>query len=154
MNGRRGLLHHQNIIVSNVARSAPFYAAMLGYLGYELSGSHRGEGHEYDDWRRNDLDAPHEFGIGGVSPEYVDVPYRHGAVGHHTHVAFNAADRADVDRFYADVLVPLEQQGLCRVEDPPGDCPEYGEPYYATFFYDPDGLKYEFVFTAARHRRK
>jgi hypothetical protein len=25
-------------------------------------------------------------------------------------------------------------------------CPEYCQGYYATFFFDPDGLKYEFVF--------
>jgi hypothetical protein len=48
-------------------------------------------------------------------------------------------------RFYHDVLIPLVKQGLCTMEDPPCDCPEHGEGYYATFFFDPDGLKYEFV---------
>ena len=33
------------------------------------------------------------------------------------------------------------------VEDPPIDCPEYGEGYYATFFFDPDGIKLEITYT-------
>jgi hypothetical protein len=53
--------------------------------------------------------------------------------------------RSDADGFYEKVLRPLELEGLCTVEDPPCDCPEYDEGYYATFFFDPDGLKFEFV---------
>ncbi len=33
------------------------------------------------------------------------------------------------------------------VEDPPVDCPEYREGYYATFFFDPDGIKLEVTYT-------
>jgi catechol 2,3-dioxygenase-like lactoylglutathione lyase family enzyme len=69
------------------------------------------------------------------------------AVGRFNHFAFAAADRADVDRFYQDVLAPLAKAGLAEIEDPPVDCPEYAVGYYATFFFDPDGIKYEVVFT-------
>jgi hypothetical protein len=34
MNPHRGLLHHLNINVSNVLRSALFYGPVLRYLGY------------------------------------------------------------------------------------------------------------------------
>jgi hypothetical protein len=34
------------------------------------------------------------------------------------------------------------------------ECPEYDEGYYATFFFDPDGLKFEFVVNEARDRRR
>ncbi|MEO6875897.1 MAG: VOC family protein [Opitutaceae bacterium] len=150
----RGLLHHLNIKVSNLKRSAPFYAAVLGNLGYEQSGSHYGEDYSYEDWKRWDSDNPHEIGIGQASPALAHVPYQRGAMGHHDHIAFCALDRADVDRFYAEVLVPLEKVGLCTVEDPPCDCPEYGDGYYATFFLDPDGLKYEFVINPNHLRKK
>jgi hypothetical protein len=50
-----------------------------------------------------------------------------------------------VDRFYREVLRPLAKDGLCIIKDAPCDCPEYDEGDYATFFTDPDGLKYEFV---------
>jgi catechol 2,3-dioxygenase-like lactoylglutathione lyase family enzyme len=137
----RGILHHLIITVSSVARSGPFYTAVLSHLGYELSGSSK----RFQDWKRWDLDSPHELSIVEASANMTGVPYAKGAVGHHHHLAFCALDRADVDRFHADVLVPLEARGLCTIEAAPCDCPEYGDGYYATFFRDPDGLKYEFV---------
>jgi len=177
MNPHRGLLHHLIITVSDVRRASLFYGAMFRYLGYELSSSSYGAGHDYEDWKRWDLDTPHEIGIGQADPKLAAVPHVRGAVGHHHHLAFCAADRADVDRFHAAVrsttitlspgerancrraavLVPLAVQGLCTIEDPPCDCPEYGAGYYATFFTDPDGLKYELVvnpnFLAAKAAR-
>ena len=141
----RGLLHHQIITVSNVQRSSRFYGPMFRHLGYELAGSHYSDNHSYEDWKRWDLDTPHEISIVQANPALASVPHQRGAVGHHHHLAFCALDRNDVDRFHAEVLVPLEKEGLCTIEDSPCDCPEYGEGYYATFFRDPDGLKYEFV---------
>ncbi|NBB81085.1 MAG: hypothetical protein GVY36_16870 [Verrucomicrobia bacterium] len=133
------------INVSDVQRSSPFYTAMFRYFGYELSGSDYGQDYSYEDWKRWDLDTPHEISICQVRQRDVDVPHRRGALGHHDHIAFCAEDRDDVDRFYHEILLPLADSGQCIIEDPPCDCPEYGEGYYATYFTDPDGLKYEFV---------
>jgi len=149
----RGLLHHLIITVSDVNRASPFYGAMFRHLGYELNGSSHEGDHRYEDWKRWDLDTPHEISIVQGDPALAGVKHQRGAVGHHHHLAFCALDRADVDRFYAEVLAPLEKQGHCTVEDPPCDCPEYGEGYYATFFHDPDGLKYEYVINP-NHLRK
>jgi predicted lactoylglutathione lyase len=134
-----------NIVVSDVGRSTPFYDAVLSYLGYERGDSSG----RFAEWKRWDLGTPHEICIMQVKDEKRDVRHVRGAVGQHEHVAFCAADRADVDRFYAEVLRPLEAAGGCVVEDAPVECPEYDEGYYATFFFDPDGLKYEFVVNEA-----
>ena len=150
MNPHRGLLHHLIIVVSDVSRSARFYGAVLGYLGYDQGDSGAG----FVDWKRWDLGTPHEISIVQAADEYRGIRHVRGAVGHHHHLAFCAADRADVDRFYAEVLRPFEARGDCVVEDPPGECTEYDEGYYATFFYDPDGLKFEFVVNEARDRRR
>lgn len=149
----RGLLHHLIITVSDVKRASPFYGAMFRHLGYELNGSQHEGAHRFEDWKRWDWDMPHEISIGQADPKLAGVNHRRGAVGHHHHLAFCALDRADVDRFHAEVLVPMQVKGLCRIEDAPCDCPEYGEGYYATFFTDPDGLKYEFVINP-NHLRK
>ena len=146
----RGLLHHLIINVSDVSRASPFYGGMFRYLGYELAGSQYGEDYEYEDWRRTDLETPHEISIVTANPAFAEVRHYRGAVGHHHHLAFCAADREDVDRFHEEVLVPLAAKGLCTISDAPCDCPEYGEHYYATFFSDPDGLKYEFVVTGSQ----
>jgi glyoxylase I family protein len=141
MPNHRGLLHHLIIRVSNVTRSSLFYGPVFRYLGYELAGL----SDRYEDWKRWDLDTPHEISIVQADLSLASVRHVRGAVGQHDHLAFCAESREDVDRFYVDVLVGLEKSGLCAIEDPPCDCPEYGEGYYATFFTDPDGLKYEFV---------
>lgn len=137
----RGLLHHLIITVSDMERSSRFYRPVFRYLGYELSGHDE----RYEDWKRWELDTPHEISIVAGNPALKDVPHQRGATGHHHHLAFAAADRADIDTFYKEVLLPLQAEGLCTIEDPPCDCPEYDDGYYATFFSDPDGLKYEFV---------
>lgn len=152
MNPHRGLLHHLIITVSSVSRSSAFYGGMFRHFGYELADSQYGEGYEYQDWKRSDLDFPHEISIVKADPSLAEVPHRKGAVGHHHHLAFCALDREDVDKFYSQVLLPLAKEGLCSIEDAPCDCPEYGEGYYATFFKDLDGLKYEFV-TNPNHRK-
>lgn len=154
MNTHRGLLHHQSIVVSDLRRSSPFYRGIFQYFGYELTGSDLDGEWPFEEFKRWDLDTPHEFDICQSRPEQASIKHVRWAVGHHHHTAFCAADREDVDRFYATVLAPLEKEGLCRVEDPPCDCPEYGEGYYATFFSDPDGLKYEFVINANFFRKK
>ena len=141
----RGLLHHQSIVVTSVKASHPFYSAVFTYFGYELVGSQYGDGHEYEDWKPWRLDTPHEISIVKADPEFAALKHQKGAVGQHHHMAFCAESREDVDRFYTEVLIPLEKAGHCTIQDPPIDCPEYGEGYYATFFLDPDGLKYEFV---------
>lgn len=150
----RGLLHHQVIVVTSVTASHPFYSSMFSYLGYELVDSQYGDAHEFEDWKPWRLDAPHEISIVKADSQLANVKHQKGAVGHHHHMAFCAESREDVDRFYTDVLTPLEQQGHCNVENPPDDCPEYGVGYYATFFCDPDGLKYEFVINPNYLRKK
>jgi catechol 2,3-dioxygenase-like lactoylglutathione lyase family enzyme len=135
-----------NINVSDIKRSSAFYGQVLSYLDYERADY----GHEgrwlFEDWKRWLEGTPHEITI-IESGKGLDHAHNRGSVGHHNHIAFCASDRADVDGLYHEVLVPLEKKGVCTIEDPPCDCPEYGEGYYATFFFDPDGLKYEFVHT-------
>jgi catechol 2,3-dioxygenase-like lactoylglutathione lyase family enzyme len=143
----KGLLHHMIINVTDVKLASPFYTGMFGYFGYELADSEYGEEYGYEDWKRWDLDTPHEISICQVRAPNRGIPHRRGALGHHCHIAFCALDREDVDRFHTEVLVPLAAAGHCAIEDKPCECPEYCQGYYATFFTDPDGLKYEYVFT-------
>jgi glyoxylase I family protein len=150
----RGLLHHLIIRVSDVKRASPFYSGMFGYFGYELADSLYGTDYAYEDWKRWDLDTPHEISICQVRPPHTDTPHHRGAVGHHDHLAFCAENRDDVDRFHREILVPLAGRGICTIEDAPCGCPEYGEGYYATFFTDPDGLKYEFVINPNHLKQK
>jgi catechol 2,3-dioxygenase-like lactoylglutathione lyase family enzyme len=57
------------------------------------------------------------------------------------HLAFRADSRAEVDRLHDEI----KATGAAIVA-PPREYPEYTPPgYYAFFFKDPDGIKYEVV---------
>ena len=124
------------------------------YLGYERTDCEHDGDHPYEDWKRWELDTPHEISIVQADPAIPFDRHERRGVGRINHVAFCATDREDVDGLYSEVLVVLEKVGYCVVEDPPCDCPEYGEGYYATFFFDPDGLKYEYVVNPNFLRKK
>ncbi|MDP2376243.1 VOC family protein, partial [Reyranella sp.] len=66
-------------------------------------------------------------------------PHDRYSAGLH-HLAFHAADRADVDRAHA----VMKEKGAV-ILDAPADYPQYGVGYYAVFVADPDGLKLEVV---------
>jgi catechol 2,3-dioxygenase-like lactoylglutathione lyase family enzyme len=56
------------------------------------------------------------------------------------HLAFRADSRTDVDRLHSE----LKTIGATIVSEP-RLYPEYGADYYALFFKDPEGIKYEIV---------
>jgi catechol 2,3-dioxygenase-like lactoylglutathione lyase family enzyme len=56
------------------------------------------------------------------------------------HLALKARDRATVDELHAHLVSAGH-----TVLDPPAFYPQYGTPYYALFFADPDGTKLEVV---------
>jgi catechol 2,3-dioxygenase-like lactoylglutathione lyase family enzyme len=66
-------------------------------------------------------------------------PHDRYSAGLH-HIAFHAADRADVDRAHG----LMEEQGAV-ILDAPADYPQYGIGYCAVLVADPDGLKLEVV---------
>jgi glyoxylase I family protein len=129
-------IHHLDLVVTDVERSAQFYSGLLGLLGWsgvlELPGE-RGEQIWYlqaqDTW----------IGLREKQSEAHPVPYDRYAVGVH-HVAFEAGSREVVDTCWQWVL----QQGTAT-ESAPKEFPHYVEGYYAAFFYDPDGIKIEVV---------
>ena len=59
------------------------------------------------------------------------------------HLAFRAESRAEVDRLHSEL------KGIgATIVSPPREYPEYTPPgYYALFFKDPEGIKYEIVCT-------
>ncbi len=123
---------HVDLTVNDIGRSEPFYAKVLGELGFrrvEESGSGS---------------VIFANGITSVavrppSPAARGQRFDRYRVGLH-HLALRAARRDDVDAFHAWLL----REGI-DVLDAPAEYPEYGEDYYAVFFTDPDGMKLELV---------
>jgi catechol 2,3-dioxygenase-like lactoylglutathione lyase family enzyme len=120
------MLHHLSFGTTNLARSAAFYDAVLAALGYARV------------WA-DDTAVGYGYPGGG---DKLAIKLRSGGVvpGSGFHVAFAAADREGVARFYE---AALEYGG--KDNGPPGLRPQYGENYYAAFVFDPDGYAIEAV---------
>ena len=120
-------IDHLVIRVSDVEQSKAFYKKVLGALGFKLK-------YDYGDtfgWSNGKT----LFWIGQADPEGRKHKHRTGNVGFH-HYAFELSKRKDVDDFHE----ALEKYGV-EVIDPPADY--YAGGYYAVYFLDPDGLKFE-----------
>lgn len=132
------VLHHLRINVADLSRTRAFYEPILSWLGFRDIGAHYGQFGELERLR---------YAKGGFILLFSRAShagaYELTKVGLH-HLAFSVSTREDVNRFYHEILLQLP--GI-DIQDPPVDCPEYREGYYATFFYDPDGIKLEVTYT-------
>jgi catechol 2,3-dioxygenase-like lactoylglutathione lyase family enzyme len=120
-------IDHLVISVGDFERSKAFYKNVLGFLGFKLK-------HEYADmagWSNGTT----LFWIAAADAQGKKRPHRKGDIGFH-HYAFELSKRADVDELYG----ALKKFGV-EVTDPPDDYYEGG--YYAVYFRDPDGMRFE-----------
>jgi glyoxylase I family protein len=134
----RGVVHHIDLTVRDLEVSAPFYEALLGFLGYARIKQEPGL-HVWDLARDGEI-------MSGVALRVARSARHHDrySAGLH-HLAFHASDRADVD----DAHALMKEKGA-TILDAPAEYPQYGAGYYAVFLSDPDGLKLEVVhFVAA-----
>ncbi|MEM7129432.1 MAG: VOC family protein [Chloroflexota bacterium] len=133
----RGALSHVDLTVTELSRSQVFYDHVLRELGYKPL-PEAGAGSPC--WGIADT-------AGGFFTIALQTASREGSKQKHDryapglhHMAFHADSREDVDDFYKFLLTIGVQ-----VLDPPAEY-TYTEGYYALFFADPDGLKFEVVF--------
>lgn len=125
-------LHHIALTAADLAKTAEFYDATLGPLGYRRT-------HNYESivvW-------------GGQEPEILlypvededTSPHRKGRRGLQ-HLALEVSDRETVERIHDAVVA-----GGWRVVFSPREYPDYADGYFAVFVEDPDGSRWEFLHT-------
>jgi catechol 2,3-dioxygenase-like lactoylglutathione lyase family enzyme len=122
-------LSHITLGASDKAKSAVFYDAVLGTLGYVR--------------REKPKDFPLMYQAEGDPVTiFVGEPFDGNPVtfGNGTHVAFLAETRAQVHAFHA-----LALQNGGTDEGAPGLRPHYAANYYAAYVRDPDGNKLQAV---------
>ncbi|MFM1682423.1 VOC family protein [Aeromonas salmonicida] len=118
-----GLCNWSEIRISYLAASERFYTAILTTLDIPMGGT--GEGYFWaDELFVTAVDSPAALGV---------------LTGRH-HLAFQAQDRAMVDRFYQAALAHGGQDNGA-----PGER-NYHPGYYAAFVLDPDGNNIEAVY--------
>jgi catechol 2,3-dioxygenase-like lactoylglutathione lyase family enzyme len=118
---RGRLIDHLHLVVPDLEASRRFYKAVLGVLGIPL------------------VDGPSFFWTDELFISSPDSPAARGALTGRVHLAFQAPDRATVDRFHPAALAAGGKDN-----GGPGERP-YHPGYYAAFVLDPDGNNIEVV---------
>jgi lactoylglutathione lyase len=126
---RGRLIDHLQLVVKDLGPSRRFYGAVFEALGVPIGG-----------------EGPGFFWADELFISDLTSPASAGATTGRTHVAFQAADRATVERFYkAGLAAGGTDHGA------PGERP-YHPGYYAAFLLDPDGNNVEAVYHGPAQR--
>ena len=132
-------VHHVEFSVLDYDNSIKFYDRMFGWLGYKsfwtLDVGYRST------YYMARFPLPHSYiGIQPAAQGGRLDPEAH-ATGIH-HIALWARSRREVDRFHSEFLLPEN----VAVTDAPTEYPVYAPGYYAVFFVDPTGIRWELAF--------
>jgi catechol 2,3-dioxygenase-like lactoylglutathione lyase family enzyme len=139
------IVDHIEITVRDMSVAVPFYDKLLPLLGFDPGrrGSARIEEHD-----KHVVSYEHpRLGFAITSPlrAFTGETINRRKPGSLHHLAFRAPSRAEVDRLHAEI------EGIgATIVSPPRAYPEYTPAgYYAFYFKDPEGIKYEIVSTAS-----
>jgi catechol 2,3-dioxygenase-like lactoylglutathione lyase family enzyme len=135
------IIDHIQITVRDLAVAEPFYDKFLPILGFDLNRKSRGRvaKHEFDV-----VEYAHPMliiGINSPREQFKDDIIHRRKPGALHHLAFKAGSQDEVDSVY----LQLKEIGANIVEEPKF-FPQHGAHYYAVFFKDPEGIKYEVVY--------
>lgn len=141
----RGSISHIALTVSDLERSTAFYDRVFEFIGFKRV--------EVPESTQQAMRTPLKSWIGpgysiSIRPSRGEFAHRlhdRNAPGFN-HQAFNAESRSDVEKMYA----LLKEMGA-TVLDAPAEYP-YSPGYFAVYFTDPDGLKFEFAYASGYDR--
>ena len=128
------IIDHLNIGVKDVEQSSNFYSAALAPLGLKKF-------FDIDATKTESGERIVGFGKENDRPVFWLVDCQ--TVGTHTHLAFQAGSRQEVDEFYAAAI-----QAGAKDNGKPG-LRFYHKNYYGAFAIDPNGINLEAVFHEA-----
>ena len=135
----RGSISHIALTVSDLERSTEFYNKVFEFIGFKRV--------EVPESIQQAMKTRLKAWIGpgysiSIRPSKGEIAHRlhdRNASGFN-HMAFTAEDRSDVYKMYE-----LLKQIGATVLDAPAEYP-YSPGYFAVYFTDPDGLKFEFAY--------
>jgi len=134
------IIDHIQITVKDLSVAVPFYDKFLPLLGFDIESKVSAVIEEHDFHVVEYTHPLLAFAITSPRAAFVDDTINRRKPGALHHLAFKATSRAEVDRLYLE----LKQVGATIVNNPKL-YPEYGPDYYAIFFKDLEGIKYEIV---------
>ena len=135
------MIDHVQITVKDMRVAEPFYDRLMPLLGFDISAKSSAVIDEHD-FHVVEYNHP-RMALAITSPRsaFATETIHRRRPGALHHLAFRAGSRDEVDRLYGE----LQRIGATIV-CPPREYPQYSPPgYYAVFFKDPEGIKYEIV---------
>jgi catechol 2,3-dioxygenase-like lactoylglutathione lyase family enzyme len=137
------IIDHIQITVKDMDVAVPFYDKLLPLLGFDLQRRTSAVLEDHDFYVVEYSHPLLAFAITSPRTAFRGDTIHRRKPGALHHLAFKAESRAEVDRLYSE----LKQVGAIIVSEP-REYPEYTpEHYYALFFKDLEGIKYEIVCT-------
>jgi glyoxylase I family protein len=141
----RGSISHIALTVSDLERSSAFYDRVFEFIGFKRV--------EVPESTQQAMKTRLQAWVGqgysiSIRPSKGDFAHRlhdRNAPGFN-HLAFAAKDRSDVEKLHA----LLKEMGA-TILDAPAEYP-YSPGYFAVYFTDPDGLKFEFAYAPSYDR--
>lgn len=135
------IIDHIQITVKDMRIAVPFYDQLMPLLGFDIQRRVDAVIEEHD---FHVVEYSHDllaFAITSPRKAFVDGSICRRKPGALHHLAFKAESRAEIDRLYPEI-----QRIGAEVVNQPKVYPEYGQGYYALFFKDLEGIKYEIVY--------
>jgi len=141
------IIDHIAITVKDLAVAEPFYDKLMPILGFNLDLKFKGTVPEHE---MEVIEYCHPlllFSIGSPRKAFKDDTIHRRKPGALHHLAFQAQSRNEVDK----LSLKIKEIGATIV-DAPKFYPQHGESYYALFFKDLEGIKYEIVYEEGREK--
>jgi catechol 2,3-dioxygenase-like lactoylglutathione lyase family enzyme len=135
------IIDHIQITVKDLDKAEPFYDKFLPILGFDLGRKSKGRVVKHDFEVIEYFHPLLIFGINSPREAFKEEIVHRRKPGALHHLAFKAESKEEVDR-----LSLLIKEIDAHIVEGPQFFPQHGEHYYAVFFKDPDGIKYEIVF--------
>ena len=135
------IIDHIQITVKDLDQAEAFYDKLMPLLGFDLNRKTKGTvaKHEF-----SVIEYSHPlliFAINSPREAFKNETVHRRKPGALHHLAFKASSREEVDRIFPEI-----KAAGAYIVDPPQLYPEHGESYYALFFKDLDGIKFEIVY--------
>jgi len=135
------IIDHIQITVKNLDKAEIFYDKLMPLLGFNLKDKSKGEVKEHE---FKVIEYYHPlliFGINSPREIFKNETVHRRKPGSIHHLAFKASSCEEIDKIFPEI-----KEAGAEIVNPPQYYPQHGENYYALFFKDFDGIKFEIVF--------
>lgn len=141
------IIDHIAITVKDLKRAESFYDKLMPILGFSLEHKFKGNIPEHE---MQVIEYCHPiilFSIGSPRKAFKNDAIHRRKPGALHHLAFKANSRDEVLKLYHEI-----KNIGADIVDKPKFYPQHGEHYFALFFKDLEGIKYEIVYEEGREK--